>query len=106
MRALRNLNHFPCIKFIGKTYRKASGMNETPSNNPWLRSAFWDGFWMLSGIWLLGILAFFSSMPDLLKTVLIIFTLALWLSHRFATTFNAFCTPAYRPLLVEQRVRF
>lgn len=61
---------------------------------------------MLSGIWLLAVLAIFSSAPHFLKTVLVAFTLVLWLSHRFATTFNAFCNPAYRPLLVEQRLRF
>ena len=33
-------------------------------------------------------------------------SLLLWLSHRFATTYNALCTPAYRGLVAEQRVRF
>jgi hypothetical protein len=33
-------------------------------------------------------------------------TLILWLSHRFATTYNAFCTPAYHDVVREQRTRF
>ena len=74
--------------------------------NVWLRSAVWDGFWMLSGIWLLAPLWMFSSTPSALKSLLIVATLILWLSHRFATTYNAFCTPAYRHLLREQRIRF
>ena len=82
-------------------------MNETMRPpNVWLRSAIWDGFWMLSGIWLLAPLGAFSGAPSALKSLLIIATLILWLSHRFATTHNAFCTPAYRHLLREQRTRF
>ena len=74
--------------------------------NVWLRSAAWDGWWMLSGIWLLAPLLMFSSTPSALKSPLIVATLILWLSHRFATTYNAFCTPAYRHLVQEQRTRF
>lgn len=74
--------------------------------NVWLRSAAWDGVWMLSGIWLLAPLAMFSSTPSALQSLLIVATLILWLSHRFATTYNAFCTPAYRHLVREQRTRF
>ena len=82
-------------------------MSETLQHpNVWLRSAIWDGFWMLSGIWLLVPLWMFSSTPNALKSLLIVATLLLWLSHRFATTYNAFCTPAYRNLVREQRTRF
>ena len=79
---------------------------ESSRNRFWLRSAAWDSFWMLSGIWLLGPLWFFRDAPAAQKSVLIVATLVLWLSHRFATTYNAFCTPAYRGLIREQRTRF
>ena len=82
-------------------------MSEAPqSQGVWLHSAAWDGFWMLSGIWLLAPLVAFSGVPAALKSLLIVATLILWLSHRFATTYNAFCTPAYRHLVREQRTRF
>lgn len=74
--------------------------------NPWLRSAYWDGFWMLSGIWLLVILAVYNSAPRILRLIFIILTLILGIAHRFATSFNAFCNPAYRPLLLRQYPRF
>lgn len=78
----------------------------TQPQSIWLRSAVWDSFWMLSGIWLLAPLVALSGMPAALKGLLIAATLILWLSHRFATTYNAFCTPAYRHLVREQRTRF
>jgi len=82
-------------------------MSDTPQpQSVWLRSAVWDGFWMLSGLWLLAPLLAFSGTPATLKGLLIVATLILWLSHRFATTYNAFCTPAYRHLVREQRTRF
>ncbi len=74
--------------------------------SPWLRSAAWDSFWMLSGIWLLAPLWVFRNTSAALTWMLIAATLILWLSHRFATTYNAFCTPAYRGLVHEQRTRF
>ena len=80
--------------------------NMLENQGPWLRSAVWDGFWMLSGLWLLPLLAVFAVVPGALKSLLIVATLLLWLSHRFATTYNAFCTPAYRSLVSEQRGRF
>ncbi len=74
--------------------------------SPWLCSAVWDGFWMLSGIWLLVPLFAFAHTPHAVQGMLIAATLLLWLSHRFATTYNAFCTPAYRNLIHENRMRF
>ncbi len=78
----------------------------TARQSPWLRSAAWDGFWMLSGLWLLLPILGFSGTPAALKIMLIGATALLWLSHRFATTYNAFCMPAYRKLLHDQRGRF
>ena len=74
--------------------------------SPWLRSAGWDGFWMLSGLWILVPVLGFSAMPAALHILLVASSLLLWLAHRFATTYNAFCTPAYRSLVREQRGRF
>ena len=82
-------------------------MSETiQPRNVWLRSASWDGFWMLSGIWLLMPLFVFTRVPHGVQGMLIVATLILWLSHRFATTYNAFCTPAYCSLVRQNRMRF
>jgi len=80
--------------------------NTTGQKNLWLRSSMWDGFWMLSGIWLLAPLFAFLHTPNTIQTMLIVATLILWLSHRFATTYNAFCVPAYHELTKLYRTRF
>jgi len=61
---------------------------------------------MLSGLWLLLPVLGFSSKPGALENFLIFSSLLLWLSHRFGTTFAAFCTGAYRDLVNLQRTRF
>lgn len=78
----------------------------TVRKSPWLRSPIWDGFWMLSGVWLIVPIILFAMLPGAVSPLLIIATLILWLSHRFATTFTAFCTPAYRELVRKQFKRF
>lgn len=81
-------------------------MTRDGSNSTWLRSPAWDGFWMLSGIWLPIPLLALSSADQALQVLLIVAVFALWLPHRFATAYNAFCTPAYRTLVLSQKRRF
>jgi hypothetical protein len=76
------------------------------ARSPWLRSPFWDSFWMLSGLWLLLPVALFTAAPGALNAALIVATMLLWISHRLATTYTAFCVPAYRDLVRQQRLRF
>src|SRR6266478_4459076 len=80
-------------------------------SSPWVRGPVWDGFWMLSALWLAPIVLLLvrgysnpeSSPLDLLYFGL---TALFWIGHRLSSTYLAYCTEAYRPLLREQPVRF
>jgi hypothetical protein len=77
----------------------------------WVRGPVWDGFWMLSALWLAPIVLLLvhgysnpeSSALDLLYFGL---TALFWIGHRLSSTYLAYCTEAYRPLLREQPLRF
>jgi hypothetical protein len=77
----------------------------------WVRGPLWDGFWMLSALWLAPIVLLLvhgysdpeSSPVDLLYFGL---TALFWIGHRLSSTYLAYCTEAYRPLLREQPIRF
>jgi hypothetical protein len=81
------------------------------SSSTWVRGPVWDSFWMLSALWLAPIIFWLawgyddpeSSPLDLLYFGL---TALFWLGHRFCSTYLAYCTEAYRPLLRAQPVRF
>jgi len=80
-------------------------------SSPWVRGPVWDGFWMLSALWLAPIVLLLvhgysdpeSSPLDLLYFGL---TALFWIGHRLSSTYLAYCTEAYRPLLREQPIRF
>ena len=80
-------------------------------SSEWVRSPLWDGFWMLSALWLAPIVLLLvhgysdpeSSPLDLLYFGL---TALFWIGHRLSSTYLAYCTEAYRPLLREQPIRF
>jgi hypothetical protein len=79
--------------------------------SPWVRSPGWDGFWMLSGLWLAPIVLWLShgySDPEESPLDLLYFglTALFWIGHRLCSTYLAYCTEAYRPLLRTQPVRF
>src|SRR4051812_48421377 len=83
---------------------------ESP-RSPWIRGPAWDGFWMLSALWLAPIVIWLSlgyTDPESSPLDLFYFglTALFWLGHRFCSTYLAYCTEAYRPLLKSQPVRF
>lgn len=85
--------------------------NAVPLPSPWVRGPAWDGFWMLSALWLAPIILWLchgysdpkDSPLDLLYFGL---TALFWIGHRLSSTYLAYCTEAYRPLLRSQPVRF
>jgi len=82
---------------------------KTPST--WVRGPLWDGFWMLNALWLAPVvllLAHGYSNPESSPLDLLYFglTALFWIGHRLSSTYLAYCTEAYRPLLREQPIRF
>ena len=79
--------------------------------SPWLRGVIWDGFWMQSALWLAPIALWLSygyANPASSPLDLLYFgvTALFWIGHRFCSTYLAYCTEAYRPLLRTQPIRF
>ncbi len=82
-----------------------------PWPSPWVRGPAWDGLWMQSALWLTPLALWLarghadpeSSPLDLLYLGL---TALFWIGHRLCSTWLAYCTEAYRPLLRAQPVRF
>ena len=81
------------------------------TRSPWVRGPNWDGFWMMSALWLAPValwLAHGYSDPEASPLDLLYFglTALFWIGHRFCSTYLAYCTEAYRPLLRTQPIRF
>jgi hypothetical protein len=87
----------------------APWVSKSPSN--WVRGPVWDGFWMLNALWLAPIVLWLAhgySNPESSPLDLLYFglTALFWLGHRLSSTYLAYCTEAYRPLLRDQPIRF
>lgn len=99
---------------MGPAYEEGAlpgAANWEPLPSPWVRSPAWDGFWMLSALWLAPLVLWLSqgySDPEDSPLDLLYFglTALFWIGHRLSSTHLAYCTEAYRPLLRSQPVRF
>ncbi len=77
----------------------------------WVRGPVWDGVWMLNALWLVPIalwLAHGYSNPEASPLDMLYFGLSalFWIGHRLCSTWLAYCTEAYRPLLRHEPIRF
>lgn len=77
----------------------------------WVRGPGWDSFWMLSALWLAPIVLWLSygyDDPESSPLDVLYFglTALFWIGHRFCSTYLAYCTEAYRPLLKTQPIQF
>jgi hypothetical protein len=77
----------------------------------WVRGPAWDGMWMLNALWLVPIALWLShGYSDPKASALDVFyfglTAVFWIGHRLGSTWLAYCTEAYRPLLRSEPVRF
>src|SRR5262245_42037187 len=83
----------------------------TPSRSAWIRDPVWDGIWMLNALWLVPLvvwLAWGRADPESSSLDVLYFglTALFWIGHRVCSTWLAYCTEAFRPLLRTQPVRF
>ena len=72
----------------------------------WLQNPTWDGIWLHSGLWLIPVIGVLAIAPQTLILASALATLALWLAHRIATMFTAFCFSSYRSLVKKYHKRF
>src|SRR5437660_4033742 len=84
---------------------------KTKGPSPWVRGPVWDGFWILSALWLAPVILWLShgySNPESSPLDLLYFglTALFWIGHRLSSTYLAYCTEAYRPLLRLEPIRF
>ncbi|HEY2862728.1 MAG TPA: hypothetical protein VGK37_03795 [Casimicrobiaceae bacterium] len=91
------------------TLTQATRVGEARS--PWVRSLAWDAFWLQSALWLAPLallLAHGYEDPSESPLDLLVFglTALFWTSHRFGSSWLAYATTAYRPLLRAEPVRF
>jgi len=80
-------------------------------SSTWVRGPVWDGVWMLNALWLAPIAVWLSrgySDPESGRLNVFYFglTALFWIGHRLGSTWLAYCTEAYRPLLRAEPVRF
>jgi hypothetical protein len=82
-----------------------------PSQSPWVRGRAWDSFWMLNALWLVPIAfwltrSYADPEDSPLDWLYFGLTAMFWIGHRVSSTYLAYCTEAYRPLLRTQPIRF
>ena len=78
---------------------------------PWVRGLAWDAFWLQSALWLAPVamfLAYGYEDPEdsPLDLLFFGFTALFWLGHRFGSSWLAYVTTAYRPLVRAEPTRF
>ncbi len=91
----------PAVKWIGRRLHSAA----------WVRGPVWDSFWMLSALWLAPVVLWLAHGYDdpessPLDSLYFAITALFWIGHRFCSTYLAYATEAYRPLLRTQPIRF
>jgi len=82
-----------------------------PHPSTWVRGPVWDGVWMLNALWLVPLaLWLVHGYPDAksspLDSLYFGLTALFWIGHRLSSTWLAYGTEAYRPLLRHQPLRF
>ena len=92
---------------VGETANRTDAL--TPMR--WIKSPTWDLVWVLNPLWLTPLVLLLARGHDDVRASPVdglFFALAvpLWFGHRVSSAWLAYATPAYRPLLATQRLRF
>ncbi len=77
----------------------------------WIKSPAWDLVWILNALWLAPLVLLLARGHDDVRAspvdgLFFALTVPLWFGHRVSSAWLAYATPAYRPLLAKQRLRF
>ena len=77
----------------------------------WIKSPAWDLVWVLNALWLAPLVLVLARGYDEVRAspvdaLFFALTVPLWFGHRLSSAWLAYATPAYRPLLATQRLRF
>src|SRR4030095_3345192 len=77
----------------------------------WVHGLEWDAFWLQSALWLVPlalVLAHGYEDPteSPLDVLVFVLTALFWISHRLGSSWLAYATTAYRPLLRAEPARF
>jgi hypothetical protein len=77
----------------------------------WIKSPAWDLVWILNALWLAPLILLLARGHDHVRTspvdgLFFVLAVPLWFGHRVSSAWLAYATPAYRPLLATQRLRF
>ena len=86
-------------------------MNHLPTPVRWIKSPAWDLVWVLNALWLAPLVLLLARGHEDVRaspvdTLFFALTVPLWFGHRISSAWLAYATPAYRPLLAAQRLRF
>src|SRR5262245_16919546 len=117
----------PALAVVGSTHRPAPrfgagflfagepvgpyrlALPSTPMR--WIKSPAWDLVWILNPLWLAPLVLLLARGHDDVRAspvdgLFFALTVPLWFGHRVSSAWLAYATPAYRPLLATQRLRF
>jgi hypothetical protein len=77
----------------------------------WIKSPAWDLVWILNPLWLAPLFlllerAYGDARNSPADWLFFALAVPLWFGHRVSSAWLAYTTPAYRPLLTSQRLRF
>jgi hypothetical protein len=76
-----------------------------------IRSPAWDLVWILNPLWLVPLVLLLAQGHEDARNspvdgLFFVLAVPLWFGHRVASAWLAYATPAYRPLILRQRLRF
>ena len=94
---------------VAETLPRADALRAVPMR--WIKSPAWDLVWILNALWLAPLVLLLARGHDDVRAspvdgLFFALTVPLWFGHRISSAWLAYATPAYRPLLAKQRLRF
>ena len=93
----------------GEPSRRADALRSHRTR--WIKSPAWDLVWILNALWLAPLVLLLARGYDDVRAspvdgLFFVLTVPLWFGHRVSSAWLAYATPAYRPLLAKQPLRF